>query len=585
MTVTDDEQLETVMAQRTVSVTAGLESWKGSLLALVAIVSVQLLVFLPIVSRVGYYLDDWATLAYLHFAPKESLLAYLGYYFMNDGRVLIRPVEVLHFGLMQWYFPDSAFAQHLLNLGFESASAFLSFLILRRLTGISSFSLAASLLFLLHPGHDSTHYWVICASVGLSIMLYLGSLYAAIRATDSENSSGKKSYLWLALSLLLFTTGLFNYETILPLCAMTVMIVFALYLPHKGLKKSLFSSLPHALVSVLAVVSLLLYLKVGVGLLGKGYDHAVTLEPSLMFNTIVGGLNLNLGAAPWQFYFAQAQAALLGFSSSERVRLTGALLITALVLALMRWKEPSQTIRPRISVVALLVVALISMVASYSIFGISRDYAPTLVTLVNRINAGAACISALIFFAFFYGLDYLLRGRKLLQTLGFSLVSLSLVALYVLADWGQAKAWMVSWQTQSHIQRIVKDLHGSHALPQDASLLLVNCPRYVMCAPVFDGVWDFQNMVRIITGNEKASANVVSERLTMGKENIADVSYGYECGKYPYKQLYLLLAPSGRLVHSPNAATFIEVVEKNGRQFGLDDNVFKGWREQAAGSQ
>lgn len=585
MTVTDDEQLESVKTQRAPTINAGLASWQGSLLALLAIVSVQLLVFLPIVSRVGYYLDDWATLAYLHFAPKESLLSYLSYYFMNDGRVLIRPVEVLHFGLMQWYFPDSAFAQHLLNLGFESAAAFLTFLILRRLTGISSFSLAASLLFLLHPGHDSTHYWVICASVGLSILLYLGSLYAAIRATDSETSGGKRSFLWLALSLLLFTTGLFNYETILPLCAMTVLIVFALNFPHKGFRRALSSSLPHLLVSVLAVVSLLLYLKVGVGLLGKGYDHAVTLEPALMFNTISGGLNLNLGAAPWQFYFGQAQAALLGFSSSERVRLTCSLLITALVCALMRWKEPSQTVPSRMSVMVLLVVALISMVASYSIFGISRDYAPTLVTLVNRINAGAACISALIFFSFFYGLDYLLRGKKLLQTVIFSLVSLSLVCLYVLADWGQAKAWMVSWQTQSHIQRIVKDLHRSHSLLPGASLLLVNCPRYVMCAPVFDGVWDFQNMVRVITGNEKASANVVSERLTLQKDGIADVSYGYECGKYPYKQLYLLLAPSGRLVQTPNASAFIEVVEKNGRQFGLDDNVFKRWREQAAGSQ
>jgi hypothetical protein len=72
-------------------------------IALVSLVALELLVFLPIISRVGYYLDDWATLAYLHFAPKDSLFNFLYSYFINDGRVLIRPLEVLHYGLIYWF--------------------------------------------------------------------------------------------------------------------------------------------------------------------------------------------------------------------------------------------------------------------------------------------------------------------------------------------------------------------------------------------------------------------------------------------------------------------------------------------------
>ena len=78
---------------------AGIASKFGFLpdcLAFLCLALVELLTFLPILSRVGYYLDDYATVAFLHFAPHDSIVSTLYSYFINDGRVLIRPVEVLH---------------------------------------------------------------------------------------------------------------------------------------------------------------------------------------------------------------------------------------------------------------------------------------------------------------------------------------------------------------------------------------------------------------------------------------------------------------------------------------------------------
>jgi len=585
---------------------AGIASKFGFLpdcLAFLCLALVELLTFLPILSRVGYYLDDYATVAFLHFAPHDSIVSTLYSYFINDGRVLIRPVEVLHYGLIYLLFGEGSFPFHLVNVGFEILAAFLFYLVLKRLIGSPTVALASALFFLLHPGHDSSHYWVICSSLSLSMLLFLTSFWTALKAFDS-NSPGLRC-LWQALSFCAFTLGLFNYETILPLCATTIMSVFALQL--KQSEGPLFQRLRQAfaaclmpIVSALLGVGLLIsFLKFGVPYFGKGYDHAAVLDPALMFKTIMAGLQVNLSPEPLQFFYKQAQFCLLEFSSSEKWRLAGAVAVMLLgVCALAVGSKPDSALQmnkdERASVLSpaeLLFVGFLSVLASYTIFGLSHDHFPTLVTLVNRINGGANFAVSMMFSALML---LLLRSlvwmvsahrqgangkRAAIAVAVFSLVNAAICSFLLLADWGMAKPWMVSWQTQKHIQQKMKEAIPS--LPSDACLLLINCPRYVMWAPVFDGVWDFQNLLRIVSNRTGAIGNVVSERLSITKEGLVDVSYGYECGKYPFSKLYVMVAPSGEVLRIQDADAFIDLVEARGRQFGLDDNVFSKWRKQA----
>ena len=585
---------------------AGIASKFGFLpdcLAFLCLALVELLTFLPILSRVGYYLDDYATVAFLHFAPHDSIVSTLYSYFINDGRVLIRPVEVLHYGLIYLLFGEGSFPFHLVNVGFEILAAFLFYLVLKRLIGSPTVALASALFFLLHPGHDSSHYWVICSSLSLSMLLFLTSFWTALKAFDS-NSPGLRC-LWQALSFCAFTLGLFNYETILPLCATTIMSVFALQL--KQSEGPLFQRLRQAfaaclmpIVSALLGVGLLIsFLKFGVPYFGKGYDHAAVLDPALMFKTIMAGLQINLSPEPLQFFYKQAQFCLLEFSSSEKWRLAGAVAVMLLgVCALAVGSKPDSALQmnkdERASVLSpaeLLFVGFLSVLASYTIFGLSHDHFPTLVTLVNRINGGANFAVSMMFSALML---LLLRSlvlitcaprqvasgkRAAIAVAAFSLVNAAICSFLLLADWGMAKPWMVSWQTQRHIQQKLKE--ALPLLPADASLLLINCPRYVMWAPVFDGVWDFQNLLRLTSNRSLARGNVVSDRLSITKEGLVDVSYGFECGKYPFAGLYVMVAPGGEVVRVKDAAAFIDLVEKRGRQFGLDDKVFSKWREEA----
>jgi len=340
-------------------------------------------------------------------------------------------------------------------------------------------------------------------------------------------------------------------------------------------------------------------LKFGVPFFGKGYDHAAVLDPSLMLRTILAGVKINLSLEPLQFFYKQAESCLLEFSASEKWRLAGAaavMLLGVSSLGLISAQGAARRDRQGfgaavLSPLELMLIGFLSVLASYTIFGLSHDHFPTLVTLVNRINGGANLAVTMMFSALMmlllkglvgsgFGGEHGGRGKRaVMAVFAFSFVNAVICSFLLLADWGMAKPWMVSWQTQKHITQKLKEAVPS--LPADASLLLINCPRYVMWAPVFDGVWDFQNLLRVVSNQSGATGNVVSDRLSITREGLVDVSYGYECGKYPFSKLFVMVAPGGEVIRVRDADTFIDLVDSRGRQFGLDDNVFSKWRKQA----
>lgn len=567
--------------------------------SLLVLTLVEMLTFLPIISKVGYYLDDWATLAFLHFAPHgDTLWGLLKDYFINDSRVLIRPVEVLHFGLIYWFCGESSYNYHLIYLFMEIVSAYLCYLIFNRLSGKPALALAASLYFLLHPGHDAGRYWVIAASLGLSTLFMQLSMYFAIKAYDARAIAQVWSFN--ALAGLAYLTGLLNYESILPLAATPVMCLFVLaYKEGSGnfVSRSISgvkAVLPTIVLSILSVVAFVGYQKVLMPYLGLGYAHAVTLDPALMVKTIATGIDINLPGHSMSFFGSQAKACLDQISRSEIWRLLAITITSALALVWFMRTGGAKSTEPELAnrylgPWSLIVIGCISVVATYSIFGLSLDYLPTYQTIVNRINVGASFALAFAFMGVLWlltpeklGKLFKVSSRTLAITSGAAIVLLTTITLgfFALTNWGLAKPWLVSWLTQTQVRN--KLIALKEQLAPDACVLLANCPRYVMWAPVYDGVWDFQNMARVMLDRDGAQGNVVSDRLQIDKDGLTDISYGFTCGKYPFSKLYVLIAPGDELVRVPDAQTFIDLVDKKGRQFGLDDKVLANWREQAA---
>ena len=87
-------------------------------------------------------------------------------------------------------------------------------------------------------------------------------------------------------------------------------------------------------------------------------------------------------------------------------------------------------------------------------------------------------------------------------------------------------------------------------------------------------------MVRITLDQPNFNANVVSERMSITKAGIKDISYGYECGVYPFNKLFVMVAPHPKLYPISSGVALADIVEARGLSFGLDKKTLSKWREQ-----
>lgn len=555
------------------------------------LVLIELLCFLPIMRKAGFYFDDWATLCQLYFGPKEfGIWALMQNYAVHNSLVIIRPLEALHFGIAYWFFGVNPWPWHALNIGLEIIVGLLTCAIVSKLSGSQVLGFFSGAFVLLCPSHDSSHYWIVCSSVSLSFALYLGSLLATIQSVTVAKPSSR--LLLQTVSAFLFALSLFNYETFMPLAVVNILVVIFSQM-NKPFSKSNFAealklSVPTILSMVLPVVSLVCYLKFIVPAISAASMREIHFDPQVFLSTIFNGVGLHTPVTFMSFVVQRAAEGLDGATGSEVVRLLLIALLSGGGIYFLSRIEPcsseavSQDCNSLLFPEFLILVGIIAVVVSYSIFGLSPDYPPTFMTYLNRINTGASLGTALAIgglWSYVSGKIPSVGSFRLIRLLLFWVLPTLLLVGFTLANFGLAKPWIVSWQNQKHIQEQI--VLKAHQWPADASILLANCPRYVMWAPVYDGVWDFRNTLQIILNRRDLQAGVVSERLVLGPAGLTDVSRGVVCGVYPFSSLYLLVAPSCNPVRVQSADQFVQVVERDGMGFGLDPAALKAWQQKA----
>ncbi len=565
----------------------------SNLISAVALVVIELICFLPIMGKVGFYLDDWATMAYLHFAPhNQGFQKFLEYYLLNDSRVQNRPLEVLHFGLIHWFAGTNPWPFHLCNLCLEVLSSYLAYRIFVRISGAKAISIVAAFFFLLHPGHDSTHYWVICSSVTLSMFLYLCSLHFSLAFVDITQRAGSRHlrlFRTVALSAFFFLLSLLNYETLIPLAAINVLLVSFLTKQSRAAENWLVPMRNGFVVAAslsISIAVLFCYLKFLMPIFGKGYVHQAAFDWSLLLKTIKRGCELNLPVAFSAFALEQCQSVWASVTRAEWLRIVASGAVSGGIVFWLRKFDRSERLlslnqdpaSPSLSSVWLAVIGAFGVIVSYSIFGLNSDYEPTYYTIINRINAGASFASAILLLGLLkLALNWLDKCAEIIATVLLSLLAVLLVTFFTLTNFAMARPWLASWQTQTVIRTNI--LAQKSVLGRAPTLLLLNCPRYVMWSPVFDGVWDFSNMLRIGLNDFNVNANVISERLTLDDKSIIDVSRGFKCGQYPFSKLFLFVAPDGPLVRALDGKSFVRTVEEKGMGFGLAPDAIVKWKK------
>lgn len=529
----------------------------------------EVLTFAPFVRKVGFYLDDWLMLQTLHFGPQDLLGAFSNYFF-NDPKVIIRPVEVLHFAPMYFAFGLRPLGYHLVNGALEILCVCLLYAALKRFTESRLMAFLAVCAFIIYPIHDCTHYWILCSSVTLSAALYLASLLASMKASQ-ENKP-----VFHLLSALAFSLSIYNYEVFLPFAAVTFLCIF--FMSRRS--SSFNQALKQASISFLPLfacgVSLFAYQRYLVPHLGLGFIHKVNLDLPHMFHVLFSGIFVSspFHAVP----FLQSQLAMrlsMPFSLVD-IAILFAIFAGVSFFTFRLMQNETNVVKP-VRALELGAIGVAATVFSIWIFALSSEFEPTLMSLVNRIFTGAALGWGCTFAA----LVFVLTRFVAVGTLSKVLLSVFLAACcvyFAVANWALAQPWVASQSAQTGIVYLIKQKKGMIQHPD--TILLADCPRYVMWSPVFDGVWDFQSMVRMMLEDSKISAGVVSERLSLGPSQVNDVSMGYTCGVYPYEKLKVFIPGTNAFLPARSGHEFVSIIEKLPGHSRLQEGTLEKWRQQ-----
>jgi hypothetical protein len=536
--------------------------------ALICLLAVGLLCFGPRIGQIGFYLDDWSMFSQLHFCAQDWLS--LTKQCLSDVRVQIRPLEAPYFALLQLFFQDHPLGAHVCNLLLEVLGAWFLYLSMVRMTGDKALSMVAGLLFLLYPNHDATHYWITASSSTLSMTLYLASLWLSIKGVQNKRA------IWLYLAALTFAASVYNYEAYMPLVALSGGCILLLLLKQYRLRQAIYRTGLYLLPYLGIVVSMYLYQRVYIASLKMNYTRPMVMDPAYMASVLEHGFRVSLGPDAFAFFAKHAQEVNhLGNLTTNIIALVAICLLAIITLAVSK----AEATAPR-KYLLLMVLGLVTLISSYSIFALAADYLPILDTIINRVNYGGA-LGASLFIAGALGLLANLLGRRSrLYAVVLSALCIPLVVFFTLTNWALSKPWTLSWTMQKQIRQI---LAGKAQQFHDGDcILLANAPRYVNWSPMFDGVWDFEQMVRLTLNNKKINGNVVSERFSVLPNELKDISLKFVCARYPYRQLFLLVPCPEQWFEIHSAQQFISTVEQHGMHFGLDPKAVSRWKQESS---
>lgn len=544
------------------------------LIALIALLLIEFLCFGLILNRVGFYMDDWSMYSGLHFGPKPWLD--LTMECLKDPKVVIRPLEAPYFAALFKWFGARPFGHHLVNALFEAAGAWFLYLGLARVSHSKKLSFLAAAIFLLYPNHDATHYWLTASSATVSLTLYTLSFWQAVKGFQEKRIG------LVFLSAFTFLVSVFNYESFLPLFPFTFLCCLFIALETQASKgKALLQSIlyfsPYVLITAITFWYRRIYLP---RVLPDAWTPSTGFDLSHIVTVYSEGLQSNLTAKTISFFLEQSQKAFAGDVGSGMSPIEWLFLgLTFLTVAATPFLLKSEKAIKATTIFKLVVAGILTILSSYSIYALALTYVPGLDTIINRINAGASIGSALIIACLLFLVTLGIKNMPARNTV--VVVSAALISCFlVLANWGLSKPWIASWGVQKHIRGIIESKHSS--FKSGDSIMLANAPRYVMWAPLFDGVWDFQNMVRWTLDNKDINAGVVSERIVLSKDDARDISHGYLCQTYPYKTMHLLTPGPETWYTVPSGEGFVTIVENHGMAFGLNKEMPSKWRAQLA---
>ncbi len=519
----------------TISNNSHSQAYLNLYLPFICLFLIELITFGIHAKDVGVYQDEWIYLSKLHFVP-QSLSGFISTYFW-DPRILVRPIEALHFGPLFYFVHENPLWYHIICYVFEFFGAWFLFLAVSRLVNDRSTALTAAILFLLYPTHDVTHYEIVASSLAISMSFFTGSLWLYLKGID-ENRYGL-----IAWSAFAYFLSLYNYELCLPLAPLYALIYLSRQNPLTKVLSNVKQFIAYQIPPFGVAFSMILYRRLLFNM-QLGYRYALVYDLVNFSSVIWSGLIVSLSPYTVTFSISMLFEALKsGFSIFSLICLCA---IASSVFFTL--KAPATLSTSKNKMLLLVTLGLITIVLSYTIYGLSPEHKPVIDAWLNRVNVGSSLGSCFVIaglFALFKDhfepLKGVLKSSSARQSLYALIISL-LAAALIIIDWQFAKPWIVSWQAQKELMNVLR-IKSNEIKPGD-SIILGGIIRYASkWVPVVDGIWDFGGIICTTLNDQSIKGTVVTDRLVIEKDLLVDKYGDIVLGTFPFKQM-ILYAPN-----------------------------------------
>ncbi len=465
------------------------------------------------ITGLGFYSDDWAFFRHFTESDDRSPAGLFQALYSGDVITRQRPVQDAVLALLFWTFGFSPLGYHVFNAAVLAAIAVVGYLVLRELRQPRSLAVAAASVYILLPHYSTDRFWVAAFQITVSMLLYLVSLYADLRAVRR----GAARFRWKALALAALLVSGLAYELVLPLFALNVLIVrHRLRQLHGDDGDRVFRSAapwlvaPNA-VALAGVIAFKAATTVRVGLeesplhrLVSLYSEAVKLD----FGKNILGLPFVIG---WIGRNAVDPAVAV-------VSVLVAAIVFAYVLRLTRGAAPEISPGRAARYVG---VGLSVFVLGYLVFIVNTDTWFTMTSLGNRIGlTSAAGIAIVLVGAAAFAAA---RVPARVGAIGFPLVLAILCGSGTLLVNTLARSWVDAYRTQ---ERIVDQFRADvPTLPHGSAVLLHGTCVEKGGAFVFTGNRDFAGRLAIAYGDPTLRGSTVRTAPMIGERAISVLNF------------------------------------------------------------
>jgi hypothetical protein len=447
-------------------------SWKEGGLALLGLVVLAAVAYLPHIRHGGFYLDDWSDAAGTFHPPGGpgigNVLDYFGPIFPY------RPVLILYVPFKYALLGANMAAQLTLAVALGVAVAALLYGLLRhfRVPPLHAWAIAA--LVVVYPSFDSVRLWEAASLPSVALIFALSGIWLALIALE------RRSWPLHACAALLYVISILTYEITLPLIAGAGL----LYVADAGWRRA---RAPWGLgIAAVLVAGLWNGLHTNREVSGLSGDLHHLKEIFDSGATVLGSTLIPVGATPRTTLALVVLAAVLAAGAA------------AYLAAPSRWRDPGWGLREWLFLAA----AGLAVAALGWIMFIPADpyYTPSLLGYTNRVNAVSGLgLVICVYAALGVGVTLLaalvprLRPWSAWAILGLAVL---LGASYVHVLERHIDIWDEAYRQQRVAIDRIKAVYPD--LPPESTLFTSAYPAYyTLGVPIFSANWDLNGMVKM----------------------------------------------------------------------------------------